>query len=129
MKFTSIFFTASEAIFENTSNIAISERESSLSEWVKIHFYTQRAQTTSAKPNMKFTSIFFTASEAIFEIILKYNIFDPIYKSMKTALPFQSPILKRHPGSLPQTIACRATQLLFNTNQLIILGCTVTTAH
>ena len=71
MKLASIFFTASEAIFEKTSNIAISEQESSLSEWVKIHFYTQRAQTTSAKPNMKFASIFFTASEAIFENIYK----------------------------------------------------------
>ena len=73
MKLASIFFTASEAIFENTSNIAISEQESSLSEWVKIHFYTQRAQTTSAKPNMKLASIFFTASEAIFENIYKYS--------------------------------------------------------
>ena len=38
MKLASIFFTASEAIFEKTSNIAISERESSLSEWVKFIF-------------------------------------------------------------------------------------------
>ena len=80
MKFTSIFFTASEAIFENTSNIAISEQESSLSEWVKIHFYTQRAQTTSAKPNMKLASKYhifyhiFAVVAKIFFIMFSINV-------------------------------------------------------
>ena len=48
MKFTSIFFTASENIFE-----------------VYLKDTNKRAR------NMKFTSIFFTASENIFEVYLK----------------------------------------------------------
>ena len=80
MKLASIFFTASKAIFEIFSNAAISDRESSLSEWVKIHFYTQRAQTTSAKPNVKLASKYhifyhiFAVVAKIFFIMFSINV-------------------------------------------------------
>ena len=50
MKFTSIFFTASESILE-----------------IYLKYTNKRAR------NMKFTSIFFTAIESILEIYLKYT--------------------------------------------------------
>ena len=50
MKLVSIFFTASESIFE-----------------IYLKYYDKRAR------NMKLVSIFFTTSESIFEIYLKYT--------------------------------------------------------
>ena len=62
MKLASIFFKASADYIRFYPNRGTNERESSISEWVKIHFHTQRAQQNFASANMKLASIFFKAS-------------------------------------------------------------------